>query len=193
MELKIRNMKKILGAWFLLVFVLSCSEEPLETQYFDLDAEQGVYIACEGNFMYGNGALSFYHTGEKKVTNQVYYARNSVPLGDVVQSLARYDDRLFVVVNNSGKVIVADEKTVEHAGSITGLVSPRYLHFVSNQKGYISDLHATSLTIFNPETLTVTGSVDLNGHTSEQMVQIGNHLYVSHWSYGKSVLVVDLE
>lgn len=186
-------MKKILGLLIILVFVLSCSEEPVQTEYFDLDTDQGIFIACEGNFMYGNGALSFYHMRNQEVVNQVYFARNGVPLGDVVQSLARHNELLYVVVNNSGKVIVADEKTVEHKGSITGLVSPRYLHFVSPQKGYISDLHATELTVFDPETLTVTGTVDLNGHTSEQMVQIGRLLYISDWSYGNSIVIVDTD
>src|SRR5690606_38036432 len=153
---------------------------------------QGVFIACEGNFMYGNGALSFYNTVSKEINNQVYYARNNVPLGDVVQSLSRFNDNLFIVVNNSGKIIIADARTVEHKGIITGLTSPRYIHFVSDNKAYISDLHSTVLNIVDPETLDITGTIDLDGHTSERMVQIGKFLYISHWSYGKSILVVDI-
>lgn len=185
-------MKNVIGLIIILIIGWSCAEEPVETINFELDTTQGVFIACEGNFMYGNGALSFYHTGNKEISNQVYYARNNVPLGDVVQSLARFEDQLFIVVNNSGKIIVADAKTVEHKGSITGLTSPRYIHFISDNKAYISDLHSNVLNIFDSETLTVTGTVDLGGHTSERMVQIGNFLYISHWSYGKTILVVDI-
>ena len=180
---------------FLLVvataILWSCSKDPVETVYFDFDTSQGVFIACEGNFMSSNGSLSFYHTGDKKVANRIFYARNNVPLGDVVQSLNRYDDKLFIVVNNSGKVVSVDAVTVEFKGNITGLSSPRYIHIVSEQKAYISDLHANELTVFNPSTLDVTGSVGLNGYTAEQMVQIGDYVYASHWSYGQSILVID--
>ncbi|MFA7490985.1 MAG: DUF5074 domain-containing protein [Mariniphaga sp.] len=175
----------------LLMLVWSCTDEPVETVFQDLDTRQGIFIACEGNFMYGNGSVSFYHTERKKVTNQVFYARNNAPLGDVVQSLARRNDLLYMVVNNSGKVVIADIRTVEFAGVITGLTSPRYIHFVSDGKAYISDLYADHLTIFNPLTLQITGSVDLEGHTSEQMVQVGKYVYVSHWVNGEDILVID--
>ncbi|SHE33280.1 hypothetical protein SAMN05444274_10177 [Mariniphaga anaerophila] len=186
-------MKHLLKIAFLLLFAWSCSDEPVETVYFDLDAENGIFIACEGNFMYGNGSLSFYHPGTKKVTNQLFYARNNAPLGDVVQSVVRRGNLLFIVVNNSGKVVVVDAKTVEFKGIITGLTSPRYIHFVSDEKAYISDLYADHITIFNPKTFEITGRVELNGHTSEQMVQVGKFVYVSHWVNGEHILVIDTE
>lgn len=184
-------MRSIFHIIFLLVLVWSCSEEPVETVYWDLDAGKGIFIACEGNFMYGNGSLSFYHPEMKKVTNQLFYARNNSPLGDVVQSLARMDHSLFIVVNNSGKVVVADDRTVAFRGAITGLTSPRYIHFVSGEKAYISDMYADHITVFNPETFRVTGTIGLNGHTSEQMVQAGRFVFASHWVDGENVLVID--
>jgi DNA-binding beta-propeller fold protein YncE len=184
-------MKQVLiTAWF-LIFTLACTDEPVETVFFDLDISQGVFIACEGNFMYGNGSLSYYNAKKKKVTNHLFYARNNVPLGDVVQSLERFEKSLFIVVNNSGKIVVADAGTIEYKGSVTGLVSPRYIHFVSSTKAYISDLHANLIAIFNPETLEVTGVIPIGEHTSEQMVQVGKYIYASDWSYGSSLLVID--
>jgi DNA-binding beta-propeller fold protein YncE len=176
-----------------MILVWSCRKEPVETIYFDLDVENGVFIACEGNFMYGNGSLSFYHTEKKTITNQLFYARNNVPLGDVVQSLALKGNSLFIVVNNSGKIYVADARTIEYKGSITGLISPRYIHFVSDEKAYITDLYARYITIFNPLSLEITGKIDLENHTSEQLVQIGKYVFSTAWSFGEYVLVIDSE
>jgi DNA-binding beta-propeller fold protein YncE len=187
------TMKYTLKILLLLAMAWSCTDEPVETVFFDLDTENGIFIACEGNFMYGNGSLSFYNPETKKVTNQLFYARNNAPLGDVVQSLAKKDNSLFIVVNNSGKIVVADARTAEFKGVIPGLTSPRYIHFVSGEKAYVSDLYASHITIFNPETLEITGTIDLAGHTSEQMRQIGKYVYASHWLNGEHILIVDAE
>lgn len=186
-------MKHFLKISFLFMMVWSCTDEPVETIFFDLDTDNGIFIACEGNFMYGNGSLSFYHPEKREVTNHLFQARNNAPLGDVVQSLARKGNSLFIVVNNSGKVVVADSRTIEFQGNITGLVSPRYIHFVSEEKAYISDLYAGHITIFNPKTLEITGTIDLEVHTSEQMVQVGKYVFVSHWVNGEHILVIDTQ
>lgn len=186
-------MRHYLNIVLILMLAWSCTEEPVETVFFDLDTENGIFIANEGNFMYGNGSLSFYHPETKKVTNHLFQARNNAPLGDVVQSLARKGNVLFIVVNNSGKIVVADARTVEFKGIITGLTSPRYVHFVSEEKAYISDLYSGHITLFNPETFEITGKIELDGHNSEQMVQVGKYVYVSHWVNGEHVLVIDSE
>src|SRR6056297_456955 len=127
-------MKFLLFPGLLFLIFWSCSTEPVETIFYDFDTENGVFISCEGNFMYGNGSLSFYNTQTGMVTNRVFYARNNAPLGDVVQSLASHGSFMYVVVNNSGKIYVVDQETVEFRGVIKGLTSPRYIHFLSGEK-----------------------------------------------------------
>lgn len=185
-------IRKITNIILVLILFSSCSEEPVETVFFNLDTQNGVFITCEGNFMYGNASLSFYNSEKKTVQNQLFYARNNAPLGDVAQSMTMLRNTLFVVGNNSGKVYSIDPETVEFKGAIRGLTSPRYIHFVSEQKAYISDLYAHHITVFNPVTLEVTGEIDLSEkHTSEQMVQIGDYVFVTSWSYDKYLLVID--
>lgn len=186
-------MKKLFKIALLVLLIAGCSEEPVETVFFDLDTQNGVFIASEGNFMYGNAALSFYNPPKKTVTNQLFYARNNAPLGDVVQSLALFGDSLFIVVNNSGKIYVADSETVEYLGAVSGLTSPRHIHFVSEEKAYISDLYANSITIFNPATLEVASEIKLGDHNSEQMVQVGKYVFVSSWADDEYVLIIDTE
>lgn len=187
-----KMITKILKIILLIFLFWSCSDEPVETIFFNLDNQNGVFISCEGNFMYGNSSLSFYNTESKKITNQLFYARNNAPLGDVAQSLSLVDNTLFIVINNSGKVYAVDPQTIEFKGVITGLVSPRYMHFINPDKVYISDLYANHITIVNPKTYQVTGEIEVPNHTSEQMVQLDSLLFVSSWSYDEYILVINL-
>jgi len=186
-------MKLFIQTAILVLIFFSCTDEPVETVFPDINIEEGVLIACEGNFMYGNGSLSFYDYNNRTVVRDFFYGRNNAPLGDIVQSLGIFGDKMFIVVNNSGKVYIADSKTVEFRGVLSGLVSPRHIHIVSQNKAYVSDLLSNNITIIDPVSNRITGTINLGIHTSEKMVQTGNRVFVTSWSYGKHVLVIDPE
>ncbi len=186
--------RKIIFILFSFIHIVSCTDEPVETVFFNLDTENGVYISCEGNFMFSNASLSFYNYETKDVQNNLFYARNNVPLGDVAQSIHAYKNSLFLVANNSGKIYVINSKTALFENVISVLTSPRYIHFISDEKAYISDLYSHNITIINPLTLEKTGQISLTDkHTSEQMVQVGKYVFVSSWSYDNHILVIDTE
>ncbi len=185
-------MKLIIHLVILVLICFSCTDEPVETVFPDINIEEGVLIACEGNFMYGNGSLSFYDYNNRTVIKNFFYGRNNAPLGDVVQSLSGFGDKMFIVVNNSGKVYIADAKTIEFRGVISGLTSPRHIHIVSDGKAYVSDLISNHITIIDPVSTRKTGTINLGTKTSEKMVQIGDKVFVTSWSYGKHVLVIDV-
>ncbi len=162
--------------------------------------QNGLIIINEGNFMYDNASLSYYMIDSMKVLNEVFYRTNALPLGDVAQSMTSMDSTGYVVVNNSGKVYAFNTGTFRLEGVITGLVSPRYMHIVNQNKAYITDLYAASIAIADPSELKVTGSVnvrnknrDLYQHSTEQMLQFERFVFINCWSYDKMILVIDSE
>lgn len=138
----------------------------------------GVFVIHEGNFQGGNASLSFYSKDTEVMSNGVFTSVNSIPLGDVAQSMEIRSGKGYIVVNNSGKIEVVDLNGLTSAGTITGLTSPRYIAFVSDTKAYVSDLFSGEVSIFNPQTLSIEGSIAIAGQT-EQMEVIDGQLLVA--------------
>jgi YVTN family beta-propeller protein len=154
----------------------------------------GIFVVNEGNFMYGNATLSCYDTINHLVQNDLFYKINGLPLGDVAESMQIHHSKGYIVVNNSGKIYEIDAQTGKYTGKITGLTSPRYIHFINDQKAYVTDLYAGKIAIVNPATNQITGYIATSSHPStEEMVAIGKYLYVTCWSGDNTVLVIDTD
>ena len=189
--------------WLLLIFALLTAgcmewEYGLEEEFDISSSERGLFICNEGNFQYGNATLSYYDPQTKSVENEIFYRANAMKLGDVAQSMIIHNDIGWVVVNNSHVVFAIDPTTFKEVGRITGLTSPRYIHFVSDDKAYITQIWDNRIFIVNPKRYEVTGYIEVPDMTSEQgsteqMVQLGKYLYVNCWSYQNRLLKIDTE
>lgn len=181
---------------FLCLFLSSCMEDiQEEVQNYETDLN-GLFIVNEGNFMYGNASLSFYDIENKKIMNDVFFHANGKPLGDVAQSVTVRGNLAYVVVNNSSVIFVIDKNTFKIKGLIKGLTSPRYIHFMSDTKAYVTDLYAKAITVIDPSTFSIIKRIDLNNgigkqHPTEQMIQYKNLLFTNCWSYDNKILVID--
>ena len=158
----------------------------------------GVFIPCEGNFMYGNASLSYYDQNKRTVENQVFLRANGIPLGDVLQSVTINDTLAYLVINNSGKIYVINKNTFTYVNKITELTSPRYICFVSPTKAYVSDMYSRSIYVVNPMTCMVDRTINIDDgsgsyyrNSSEQMIVYGSYVFVNSWSYDDKVLVIN--
>ena len=158
----------------------------------------GLFICNEGNFQYGNATLSYYDPETMTVQNEIFYRANAMKLGDVCQSMIIRDGIGWVVVNNSHVVFAIDINTFKEVGRITNLTSPRYIHFVNDEKAYITQIWDNRIFIVNPKRYEITGYIEVPGMemesgSTEQMVQYGKYLYVNCWSYQNRILKIDTE
>ena len=158
----------------------------------------GLFITNEGNFQYGNASLSFYDPLEKAVENELFYRANAMKLGDVAQSMTIRDGIGWIVVNNSHVIFAIDIETGKEIGRITNLTSPRYIHFLSKEKAYVTQIWDNRIFIVNPSTFEITGYIPVPRMTmeqgsTEQMVQYGKYVFVNCWSYQNRILKIDTE
>lgn len=159
---------------------------------------EGLFIVCEGNFQYGNASLSYYDPATGRVLDEVFLRANGFKLGDVAQSMVVNDGIGWIVVNNSHVIFAIDVDNFREVGRVENLTSPRYIHFVSPQKAYVSQLWDNRIFIIDPSTYAITGYITIPDMTmesgsTEQMVQYGRYVYVNCWSYQNRIIKIDTE
>lgn len=158
----------------------------------------GLFITNEGNFQYGNASLSYYDPETKQVQNEIFFRANGMKLGDVAQSMIIHDNKGWVVVNNSHVIFAIDLNTFKEVGRIENLTSPRYIHFLSDEKAYVTQLWDNRIFIINPRTYEIIGHIQVPDMTmesgsTEQMVQYGKYVYCNCWSYQNRIIKIDTE
>ena len=168
-----------------------------EPEDFDVSGI-GLFIVNEGNFQYGNASLSFYIPEADEVQNEVFFRANGMKLGDVAQSMTIHDNKGWVVVNNSHVIFAIDLNTFKEAGRIENLISPRYIHFLSDEKAYVTQLWDNRIFIVNPKRYEITGYITVPDMTmesgsTEQMVQYDKYVYCNCWSYQNRIIKIDTE
>lgn len=159
---------------------------------------EGLFVLNEGNFQYSNGTLAYYDPSTGEVQNEVFFRANGYKLGDVVQSMTIYDNKGWIVVNNSKVVFAIDPVTFKEVGRIENLTSPRYIHFLSPEKAYVTQIWDNRIFIVNPKTYQITGHITVpnmesESGSTEQMVQYGKYVYCNCWSYQNRIIKIDTE
>ena len=144
--------------------------------------DQGVFVICEGPFGSGTGTVSFYNRSTQAVSNDIFQTVNSIPLGNIVQSMNIHNGKGYIVVNNSGKVEVVNASDFKSSASITGLDKPRYFLGIDNSKGYVTQWGATgadgSVKVINLSSNTVSSTIN-TGKGAENMVKVNSSVYVT--------------
>ncbi len=164
--------------------LMACKpQNPVDPKPFTIGS--GLLVLNEGDYQVSNASLTFYDIEADTVTNHLFYQVNSAPLGDVAESMALADGKLYIVVNNSNYIYKVDANTMSidttKPFKLTDFYSPREMQFVAPNKAYVSDLYGTQLWIVNPQDMSHNGSIDM-GKSTEKMLVVDNELYVSNWS-----------
>ncbi len=180
-------MKKLMLLFGLIMLLIAgCKKETDDPA--EITIGEGVFIINQGNFTVGNSSLSYFEPGTSAKYNNLFSAVNDVPLGDVAQSMTLDDKFAYVVVNNSGVIHVINRRDVKQVGKITGLISPRHLLKISDDKAYVSDFFSTSMMVINPSTFEITGTIAV-GRSTEEMIPFQDVVFVANWSGYNQTLV----
>lgn len=169
-------MKYIRSVIVCIVLISSCKPPVRESDPLPDLLNAGVYIVNEGNFMSGNGGVSFYDSAANTVTQDLFFLKNNKQAGDVCQSLSYYQNQFYLVVNNSNKIEILDNDFI-NTKTISGFTSPRYISFTGN-KGYVSDLYGKGVSVINTATHTINKKIPINKWTEELLI-FHDTLYVT--------------
>ena len=182
-------MNRLLSAFAIFSLMIAVSCEPQENPPVYPGGE-GFFILNEGNYLAGNGTVSFYSMETGDIYNNLFGTVNGRGLGDIPSFFASAGNTGYIVVNNSGTIETVDLRTMESLGTFTGLNSPRQMVLYQG-KGYVSSLHDQGITVIDLDRNEITGSIDI-GNTSEALAVAGGKLFSAHWSGGSTITVTDL-
>jgi YVTN family beta-propeller protein len=154
-------------------------QEPVKSAV-SINADSRVIIINEGNYGWGNASVSVFDPSSNAVVEDYYKQQNNnVALGDVCQSITKYNNQYYIVVNHSNKIIVTNNTDFQKTATINGFNSPRYLLPITYNKAYVSDLYANSIQIVDLNSNTITGSIPCSGW-AEEMALIYNKAFVTN-------------
>lgn len=143
---------------------------------------QKVFVVNEGNFTKSNASISLYDPQAKVVEQDRYASQNSNDkIGDVAQSMIRYKDEYFIVVNNSNQIIVTD-RNLKKKAQITGLVSPRFIQPIGNDLAFVSQHNNNeAVVLVNLATRQKVKGLKVRG-LGEQMVSNNEYVFLANSS-----------
>jgi hypothetical protein len=173
---------KLLYCIALLFLLNSCvkdkPQDPVKTAV-SINSDNKVLVINEGLYPTGNGSISLYDSESNDVVTDIYLQQNNAYLGNVVQSITKYNNNYYVVVNNSNKIVVVNPTDFIKTATISGFNSPRYMLPINYNKAYVSDLYANSVQILDLNSNTISGSITCMKGTQE-MALIYNKAFITN-------------
>jgi YVTN family beta-propeller protein len=177
----------------LFLFIASCNEPERNTGPAPNISTETVFISAEGNFLASNAALDVFSKKTNTISLNAFNQINNRPLGDVFQSMHRTNGRLYLVINNSGKVEIVKEDSLTSLGTITGLQLPRFL-LTRGNKAYVSEWVGFSgngrVSVINLVNNSISKSIPV-GKFPERMLILNDQLWVAN-SDDSTVSVINL-
>ena len=179
--------KTIIHAIAITLLLTSCKKNELTNELPTIDNTKGVYILNEGNFMKSNSSLDLYSYDSNKVYSDVFYSSNNRSLGDVANDIFIFENKAFIVVNNSHKLEIISTLNNKSLGTIQlPNKSPRRVYILNSTTGYITNWNENSVTVFNPTTYEIIKDKITVDNFPEGIAFANGKLYVCNSGLGKS-------
>ena len=195
-----KQLRFSLLAMTLMIVFFSCKKDDTPAPLPPIPKiTEGVYVLNEGSFNGNNATLTFYDFKTANAVTDVYKNANGSGLGDTGNDMIIYGSKMYIVMNVSSYLEVADASTTKSIKKIDfkkegKAISPRSVIaynnkvFVSSWDGTIAVIDTTSLTI--EKFITV-------GKNPEQMIISGSKLFVCNSGgitpgFDSTISVIDL-
>ena len=181
-----------------LVFIFSCTKDQ-QTVPVTPKITTGVYTLNQGLYGANNTTVTYYDFNAQTSTTDYFRNVNGFGLGDTGSDFIIYGGKLYIVINNSGYVAVAngvnaiflDTISFKNGGLNRGpenIVAAEGKIFVSSTDGTVA--------VIDTNTLTIQKFIPV-GSNPAQMAVSGNHIYVSNTggfsgSYDSTISIIDV-
>ncbi|MFT3909218.1 MAG: hypothetical protein QM737_07295 [Ferruginibacter sp.] len=180
-------MKKNVIKWILPLVVLlnACKKDDnvatavIPPVVVDTTSKQVAYVLSEGGFGANNSYLAYRVDSSGALTADYFHEKNSslAGLGDLANDMIVYGNKIYILVNGSGKIHILNLTTGVLIDSINVPSGPRFA------VGYNGKVYATAydgtVKVIDTTSLTITNSIVV-GPNPEGLVAVGNYLYVAN-------------
>lgn len=186
---------------FLISCISACKNQPEQTINPKIDNfNNGFFVLNEGTYGFGNATVSFFDKNTNQIKNDIFKQQNDGNyLGDQAQDMVFYDNKIYIVVQNSQTIVVVDAFSFKLLATIKSdlMKSPRYLKAISKSVAYVSDWESDGVCKINLITNKVEKIIK-TGKDPEQMQVVDNKLFVCNSGYSfvgnedQTISVIDL-
>lgn len=191
---KFFNHSKLVAVMAISLYFVSCGDDDEPTPLGDFAS--GVFVINEGNFLDGDGSVSFYNRDTREVDQTIFQSVNDVEaLGDVIQSGYSHNGLTYLIANNSNKVEVVNSFTFESQFTMSDVELPRYMT-VSGGKGYLTEwvsfVDPGKVSIFNLQTGAIEDEIEV-GSLPEDIEIVGGKIYVTEAFSSPNLYIIDMD
>lgn len=174
--------------------ITACSDNDGVTP--DIPVTEGVYILNNGHWGGNDASLYYYDVESEKLSGDIFMQKNDKGIGDLGQDMVIYGPKMYMAVAGSAIIYVMDK-----TGKILNEITPKDDAGQPQQpRSVIAHQGEVYVTLFDGFVARIdTASMQIDkkvkvGKNPEQLVAVGNKLYVANSGYGagNTVSVVDL-
>ena len=167
----------VFSVLFITVFFNSCKKRKDDVRKNPSSGEKVYYISNEGAFGFANASISLYYPEDKNIINQAFLEVNGYELGDVVQSIFKANNHLFMIVNASNKIEISDT-LLNDVFTIKNISLPRYMAAISEDRAVVSCWgNGGELLVINTSNYGIEDSIEV-GNGPEKLLVSGGKIFV---------------